>query len=143
MARSFISDGGDATSGINPVFIEVDGSPLLEIFPLNYNYKNQCALLGSPAETGMTQYDHKVIQPSTVVFTGIIKWGNFSKFDILRGNIKSHKLDNILCTFYTKSAKAEKMIINYIEEVGESTRYDGVEVKVSLTEFLEHNVMSN
>ena len=143
MARSLISDGGDASSGINPVFLEVDGAPLLEIFPLNYNYKNQCALLGSPSERGMTQYDHKVIQPSTVVFTGIIKWGYFDKLDIMRGNIKSHKLENILCTFYSKSAKAEKMIINYIEEIGESTRYDGVEVKVSLTEFLEHNVMSN
>lgn len=142
-AGTFNYDGGNGNGSIGPVYLQVKGADLLAIFPLNYSYKNQCLLLGSPAETGMMQYDHKVTQPATILFTGVVKYTEWRVLDEIRGNLKSRKLENILCTFYHKSGRAERMIINYIEETGESARYDGVEVKVSLTEFLEHNVASN
>ena len=140
MARGdFLSDGGQPNETISPVYLQVKDIALLQIFPLDYNYKNHCALLGSPAETGMMQYDHKVIQPSTVSFTGIVKYSNWNVLKAIRASLRSHTLNNCLCTFYTKSGKAERMMIDTLEEIGNSQRYDGVEVKVMLTEFLEHN----
>ena len=136
----FLSDGGQSNGGVKPVYLQVKGTPMMQIFPLSYTYKNNCALLGSPSELGVKQYDHKVIQPSTVSFTGVIKYTNWELLDEIRDSLRSHKLENCLCTFYTKSGKAEKMMIDTLEEIGDNHRYDGVEIRVQLTEFLEHNM---
>ncbi len=136
----FLSDGGQKNGEVGAVYLKVKSTPLLQIFPTSYSHKNNCALLGSPGETGMQQYDHKVIQPSTVSFTGVIKYTNWQVLELIRTSLRSHKLSNCLCTFYTKSGQAERMMINELEEIGRSEKYDGVEIRVSLTEFLEHNV---
>ncbi len=140
MAADFLSDGGGSGGGVNSVYLQVKGSSLLHVFPTSYSYKNNCALLGSPGETGMQQYDHKVIQPSTVSFTGVVKYAHWEVLEAIRTSLRSHSLDNCLCTFYTKSGSAERMMIEEFEEIGRSERYDGVEIRVSLREFLEHNV---
>ena len=137
MAVDFNSDGGKGK--VQPVYLRLSDGPLLSIFPTNYNQKNHCSLLGSPSESGQMQYDNKVIQPSTVQFTGIVK--NANKRDIIRIRtmIKSFKLQKIKCQFQTKAGKIDNMIIESIEEIGEPNRYDAMEIKVSLLEYLEHN----
>ena len=133
----FTSDGGRGT--VQPVYIAVKGSPLLQIFPTNYTEKNHCTLLGSPSETGTTQYDNKVIQPSTVQFTGIVKSTEKGVFKVFRNTMKKYGLADIICQFQSKAGQIDNMILESVEEVGESNRYDGIEIRVMLTEFLEHN----
>ena len=133
----FNSDGGKGN--VNPVYISIKGAPLLQIFPTNYTEKNHCTMLGSPSEKGLKMYDNKVRQPSTVQFTGILKVAQKSAMTKLRVQIKKNQLSDILCTFQSKSGTIENMIIESIEEVGDSNRYDAMEVRVSLSEYLEHN----
>ena len=133
----FSADGGRGS--VQPVYLSIKGSPLLQIFPLNYTQKNHCSLLGSPSEDGTTMYDNKVIQPTTVQFTGIVKTSEKGVFRKIRDRIKSHRLSEIICQFQSKAGQIGNMIIDSIEEIGESNRYDGIEIRVSLTEFLEHN----
>lgn len=133
----FNSDGG--RGNVNPVYISIKGIPLLQIFPTNYTEKNHCTMLGSPSEKGLQMFDNKVRQPSTVQFTGILKVAQKSAMTKLRVQIKKNQLSDLLCTFQSKSGTIENMIIESIEEVGEANRYDAMEVRVSLTEYLEHN----
>jgi hypothetical protein len=133
----FANDGGQGT--VQPVYIAVKGSPLLQIFPTNYTQKDYCTLLGSPSESGTTQYDNKVRQPSTVQFTGIVKSTEKNVFNVFRNSMKKYGLSDILCKFQSKAGQIDNMILESVEEVGESNRYDGIEIRVTLTEFLTHN----
>lgn len=133
----FASDGGKGS--VQPVYIAVKGAPLLQIFPTNYTQKNHCSLLGSPSEAGMQQYDNKVVLPSTVQFTGIVKYSQKNVFKVVRNVMKKYGLADILCQFQSKAGQIDNMIVESIEEVGESSRYDGIEIRVTMTEFLEHN----
>lgn len=133
----FNKDGGKGK--VQPVFLSVKGAELLQIFPLNYTQKNYCTMIGSPSEGGQTQFDNRVIQPSTVQFTGIVKYSEKAVFTKIRVLMKSYKLEKLLCQFQTKAGSIENMVIESIEEVGESNRYDGIEIRISLTEYLEHN----
>lgn len=137
----FDKDGGEGS--VDPVCISVKGTPLLQIFPLNYNQKNYCKLIGSPSEKGLTQFDNKVREPSTVQFTGIVKYSQRSVIKAIRAQMKKITLSELICQFQSKSGEIDNMIIDSIEEIGEATRYDGVEVKISLTEYLEHNQREN
>ena len=133
----FATDGGGGA--VQPVSISVKGSPLLQIFPTSYTQKDHCSLLGSPSESGTTQYDNKVTQPSTVQFTGIVKSTQKGVFKVIRNVMKKYGLSDIICQFQSKAGQIDNMIIDSLEEVGESNRYDGIEIRVSMTEFLEHN----
>lgn len=128
--------GGGA---VQAVYIAVKGAPLLQIFPTNYTQKNHCTMIGSPSESGQMQFDNKVNQPTTVQFTGIVKYQQRSVFNTIRTLMKSYKLQNLLCKFQSKAGHIENMIIESIEEIGESNRYDGMEIRVSMQEYLEHN----
>lgn len=141
MASTFNSDGATNGNGVGAVYLETADGALVEIFPLRYSYANNCALLGSPAESGMIQYDHKVIQPSVINFIGVVKYEGWKALSKIRAALRSMTLDNMLCTFYTKARTAKRMMIEQLEETGNNTRYDGVEIKVVLKEFLEHNVV--
>ena len=96
-------------------------------------------MIGSPSEGGQKQFDNKVNNPSTVQFTGIVKYSEKAVFGMIRQLMKSYKLDNILCEFQSKAGRIQNMIIESIEEVGESNRYDGMEIRVTMQEYLEHN----
>ncbi len=133
----FNSDGGRGS--VNPVYISIKGVPLLQIFPTNYTEKNHCTMLGSPSEKGLQMFDNKVRQPSTVQFTGIVKVEQKSVFGKIRAKMKSNQLSEIICQFQSKSGSIDNMIIESLEEVGESNRYDGMEIRVSMIEYLEHN----
>ena len=133
----FNSDGG--RGNVNPVYISIKGVPLLQIFPTNYTEKNYCTMLGSPSEKGLQMFDNKVRQPSTVQFTGIVKVAQKSVFGKIRAKMKSNQLSEIICQFQSKSGSIDNMIIESLEEVGESNRYDGMEIRVSMIEYLEHN----
>lgn len=135
---NFNSDEGGG-GAVQAVYIAVKGTPLLQIFPTNYTQKNHCTMIGSPSEGGQTQFDNKVNQPSTVQFTGIVKYQQRSVFNAIRNLMKSYKLQNLLCQFQSKAGRIDNMIIESIEEVGESNRYDGMEIKVVMQEYLEHN----
>ena len=128
--------GGGA---VQAVYIAVKGTPLLQIFPTQYTQKNHNTMIGSPSEAGLKQFDNKVIQPSTVQFTGIVKYSERAVFNLIRNMMKSYKLQNLLCAFQSKAGSIENMIIESIEEIGESSRYDGIEIRVSMQEYLEHN----
>lgn len=133
----FSSDGG--TGSVKPVYLSVKGADLLQIFPTQYNQTNSCVMLGSPSESGIKQFDNKVIQPATVQLTGIVKYPERSVFTSLRNRLKELELSSILCTFQSKAGSIQNMIIESVEEIGESNRYDGIEVRVTLREYLEHN----
>ena len=140
------ADRGWETSAVNAVYLALgegsdsgEGSGLMEIFPTSYNIKNSCKLLGSPSEGGLTQYDNKVIQPSEVSFTGIIKSDYFRTVQEIRDNIDKMDLGSLKCQFMGKAGDIKNMIIETFEEIGTPNRYDAVEVKVTLREFLEHN----
>lgn len=137
----FNADKGSGNGSVKPVYIKAGGANLTAIFPTQYNRKSHCALLGSPSEKGVKQYDNKVIQPSTIQMTGIVKYTDWGSLAVLRDQVRYHSLQKILCTFYGKSGSAERMIIESVEEIGESNRYDGVEVRITMTEFLEHSVV--
>jgi hypothetical protein len=96
-------------------------------------------MLGSPSEKGLQMFDNKVRQPSTVQFTGIVKVAQKSVFGKIRAKMKSNQLSEIICQFQSKSGSIDNMIIESLEEVGESNRYDGMEIRVSMIEYLEHN----
>lgn len=128
--------GGGA---VQPVYIKVKGTPLLQIFPTHYTQKNHCTMIGSPSEGGQKQFDNKVNNPSVVQFTGIVKYAQRSVFEMIRQMMKSYQLENLLCEFQSKAGRITNMIIESLEEVGESNRYDGMEIKVSMQEYLEHN----
>ena len=133
----FSSDG--KTGSVDPVYLSVQGGDLIQIFPTHYTQTNSCVMLGSPSESGLKQFDNKVIQPATVQFTGIVKYPERSVFRTLCNNLKKIKLGSILCTFHSKAGYIQNMIIESVEEIGESNRYDGIEVRVSLREYLVHN----
>ena len=133
----FGSDGGKGS--VQAVYISVKGQPLLQIFPLNYTQKNHCTLIGSPSEQGLTQFDNKVIQPTTVQFTGIVKYSQRSVFNTIRVLMKKINLSDLICEFQSKAGDISNMIIDSLEEIGESSRYDGIEIRVSMTEYLEHS----
>ena len=138
MAASFTDDGAGGT--VQAVVLKVKGSPLAQIFPTSYTATSSCALLGSPSEGGLKQFDNKVIQPSKVQFSGIVKAGGKGEvFQALRKIMKKLKLGDILCEFQSKGDKIQNMIIESMEEVGDPNRYDAMEIRVSLQEYLEHN----
>lgn len=135
---NFERDGGGG-GAVQPVCLSVKGAPLLMIFPTQYTQKSSCQLIGSPSEKGLKQFDNKVRQPATVTFTGIVKYTQRSVFKYLQGVMKKQKLADIICEFQTKAGNIKNMIIETLEEVGESNRYDGMEIRVQLQEYLEHN----
>lgn len=124
---------------VNPVYLKIGGTNYLQIFPTSYHEKHSCALIGSPSEKGQQMMDNKVVQPATVTFTGIVKYPNKDIFvSIINHLIKKRKLENLLCTFYSKAGARGNMIVESIEEIGESNRYDGIEIKVTLKQYLIH-----
>ena len=137
---NFSRDEGGG-GGVQAVYIAVQGAPLLQIFPTNYNQKNHCTMIGSPSEEGLTQFDNKVNQPTTVQFTGIVKYSERDVFDTIRQLMKSYDLNKLICQFQSKAGRVDNMIIESIEEIGESNRYDGMEIRVVMQEYLEHNVV--
>ena len=111
----------------------------MEVFPTSYNVKDSCKLLGSPSEGGLTMYDNKVLQPRTVSFTGILKAPYFSMIPAMREIVATQSLAQSKCKFQGKGGQVSDMIIESFEEVGDKNRYDAVEVKFVLREYLEHN----
>lgn len=134
---SFTADGGGGS--VDPVYLDCEGA-LLEIFPTNYNCTYTCALIGSPSESGTEQLDNKVIKPSSITMTGIVKYEHKSVFHQIRRNMLKLKLGEIKCTFYSKAASCTDMLVEQLEEIGESNRYDAMEIKVKLHEYLVHNM---
>lgn len=133
----FSSDG--ANGSINAVYLSTSNGQLWEIFPTSYNVKDSCKLLGSPSEGGLTQYDNKVINPREISFTGIIKSGHFGLVPAIRRIMESTDLKECLCEFYGKAGDVDMMVIESFEEIGDKNRYDAIEVKFVLREYLEHN----
>ena len=86
------------------------------------------------------QYDNKVIQPRVVTFTGILKQPYFTSIPGIRRSVESTSLSRSLCKFYGKGGGVSNMVIESFEEIGDRNRYDAVEVKFVLKEYLEHNV---
>ena len=127
-----IADGG------NKVFLSTSSGSLFELFPTSYNVKDSSKLLGSPAESGEIKYDHKVIQPRVVTFTGILKAPYFSEIRSLRNSVASQDLSKCICTFVGKGGTVKNMIIESMEEVGDKNRFDAVELKFTLKEYLVH-----
>ena len=136
----FERDGGGGRK-VQPVYIAVKGQPLWEIFPTQYTQKNHCTMIGSPSEKGLTQFDNKVIQPTTVQFTGIVKYSQRAVFTSIRTTMKQIKLANIICQFQSKAGRISNMILESVEEIGESSKYDGIEIRVTMQEYLEHNML--
>ena len=135
---NFSSDGGSGTA--DPVYLQVDGQGLLMIFPLSYQAKTHCALLGSPSETGRMQYDNKVVQPTEVNFTGVVKYAYRHVVERIVRHVKEvYSLGNLMCTLHTKSGTYKNLIVESFEEKGDSHRYDGIEVSAKLQEYLEHS----
>lgn len=135
----FDKDGGGG-GAVTPVYLKVKGTSLLQIFPTSYNEKHSCQLLGSPSETGQQQLDTKVVVPSTVQFTGIVKYAERDVVRFIYNNLrKDRKLEKLRCEFMSKAGRIVNMILENIEEIGEANRYDGIEIRVSLLEYLEHN----
>ena len=134
----FSRDGGGGS--VDPVYLSVDGSSLTQIFPTSYSAQHHCDLLGSPSEKGTIQYDNKVVKPTTITFTGILKSKEKHALEKMQKNIrKSREVGDMMCTLYTKGSKYDNMILKEVAEVGEANRYDGFEVRVTLEEYLEHN----
>lgn len=135
----FLTDGGN---GVDPVYLKVPNKALYEIFPLNYSVKDMCALCGSPSEKGVIQYDNKVRKPAVITFTGIVKYSAYDVFADLIETLRATKPATMFCTFYAKSAGKinpdDYMILESVEEIGDNQRYDGVEVRITLMEFLHH-----
>ena len=135
----FDSDGGGGGS-VDPVYLQIEGHDLLQIFPLNYTEKHSCKLIGSPSEMGLEQLDNKVVQPSTVQFSGIVKYPQRAVFSAIYRHLRTkRKVADLMCQFMSKAGRISKMIVNNLEEVGDNKRYDGIEIRVSLQEYLEHN----
>ena len=130
---------GDGGAGKDPVYIMVSGGSAVEIFPLSYNIKDHCKMLGSPSETGLMQCDHKVIQPREVTFTGVLKRPYFKRIAGFRRSVNSMSLGTSLSAFVGKGGQVKKMFIVAFEEIGQNNRFDGVEVKFTMQEYLEHN----
>ena len=133
----FEGDGGHGT--VQPVVLYTSGGTLMEVFPTSYTVKDSCKLLGSPSEGGLTMYDNKVLQPRTVSFTGILKAPYFSMIPAMREIVATQSLAQSKCKFQGKGGQVSDMIIESFEEVGDKNRYDAVEVKFVLREYLEHN----
>ena len=100
--------GGGA---VNPVYLNVEGNSLLEIFPTNYNASMPVALIGSASEAGEEWLDNKVIKPIDISFTGIVKYPQRKLFDRIRRNLRKHTLGDIKCTFYSKAGSYENMLL--------------------------------
>lgn len=137
----FDSDGASGT--VAPVYLKVAGSSLLEIYPTSYHANMSNALLGSPSEDGVEWIDSKVLKPMTIQFKGIVKFPKRRVFHEIRANMRKHTLADIMCEFYSKAGYYQKMMVETLEEVGESTRYDGIEINVKLHEYLEHGSKKN
>ena len=133
----FETDRGEGR--VNPVLLKVKGAPMVSIFTTSYSETNSCQLLGSPAESGQQQFDHKVRMPSRIQFSGIVKSTESEVFTSLRVIMKKIKLADILCEFQTKSGSIKNMIFESLEEVGDPNRYDAMEIRASMQEYLEHN----
>lgn len=139
----FSADGASEQGYVNPVYIQIGTKDAKEIFPTSYNVKDSCKLLGSPSEGGLMQYDNKVTQPREITFTGIVKKEHMTDLiEAARDLVGDNDLNNILCKFYGKSGEVDKMVIESCEEIGSSNRYDAIEVKFVLREYLEHNSSS-
>lgn len=136
MAGSF---EGDGCTGQNAVYIMISGGQVSEIFPLNYNIKDTCKMLGSPSEGGLQQCDHKVVQPRVVSFTGILKRSYYARIAQYRKVVEAMNMGTALCSFMGRGGEVNKMFLTEFEEIGNSNRLDAVEVKFTLTEYLEHN----
>ena len=136
-----LTSDGEITREVDPVYIVLaKGGSLDPIFPTHYSVKHRCKLLGSPSEKGVIEYDNKVVQPTIINFTGIIKNEFFDKLETLQKNLlETRRLEDMMCTVYTKAGTYEKMILQEVEEVGESNRYDAVEARIVLEEYLEHS----
>ncbi|MBO6031933.1 MAG: hypothetical protein J6Q22_10870 [Prevotella sp.] len=132
MAASLTEDGG------NSVYLSTSKGDLIQIFPTSYNVKDSCRLLGSPLENGETRFDHKALDPRTITFTGILKSPNFQIISKISNAVASQDLKECLCTFVGKGGTVKNMIIKTFEEVGDKNRYDAVEVRFTLQEYLVH-----
>lgn len=135
----FDSDGGGGKA-VDPVYLKCEGSDLLQIYPLSYHSSYTNSLIGSPSELGVEQLDNKVVNPAKVDFTGIVKYPQRRVFMKLRKNMLKIKLQNLKCVFYSKAGYISNMLIEKLEEIGDNKRYDGIEIRVSLHEYLEHSV---
>lgn len=135
----FDRDGGGG-GAVNPVYLQIEGHDLLQIFPLQYTEKHSCKVIGSPSEQGLEQLDNKVVQPSTVNFTGIVKYPERAVFKGIYDHIRTkRKVADLMCQFMSKAGRVSNMIVLSLEEVGDNKRYDGIEIRVSMQEYLEHN----
>ena len=133
---SFSSDGGGGS--VSPVILKVGGSSYVQIFPTSYTAKANCALLGSPSERGTTIYDNKVVKPTEIDFTGIVKYAHRNVItSIIRHLKKTRTLAALMCSLRTKAGNYDHMILEVCEEKGTSQRYDGMEIHVRMKEYLE------
>ena len=73
------------------------------------------------------------------VIVRIIKSDYFNTVQRIRDNVNELELGTLKCQFMGKAGDIKNMIIETFEEIGSSNRYDAVEVKVTLREYLEHN----
>ena len=128
------NDGG----AIDPVYLELpEGGQIYEIFPTNYTINTPCELLGSPIESAEVWYDQKVIRPTQITFNGIIKLPDGKEaIKRLKKQTTERDLGKMMCKFFSKGSSVANMMLQNVEEVGESNRYDGIEVRISLLECL-------
>ena len=140
MAGYFTADGCDNGASVESVYLKIKGKEYIEIFPTSYDANCPCDLLGSPSEKGTIQYDNKVVKPTVIQFTGIVKIEYNTLIERIQEHLrKDRKVADLMCTVYTKGAIYDKMIIKSIKERGDQNRYDAIEISVELEEYLEHN----
>lgn len=138
MADSFDED--DA-SGQGYVSLSTPSGDMKYIFVLEYNVAMKCALIGSPSELGIQQVDNKVLQPTTIDMRGIVKLSKAKGLvAALKNQTRTKTLSKIENKFTGKSGNSwDKMVIVDFAEMGRSERFDAIEVKIVLQEYLEHN----
>ena len=133
---SFSSDGGGGS--VSPVVLKVGGSSYVQIFPTSYSAKANCVFLGSPSERGTTIYDNKVVKPTEIDFTGIVKYASRNIImSIIKHLKKTRTLSALMCSLKTKAGTYDHMMLEVCEEKGDAKRYDGIEIHVKMKEYLE------
>lgn len=138
MADSFDID--DA-SGQGYVSLSTPSGVIKYIFVLEYNVSMKCALIGSPSELGVQQVDNKVLQPTTIDMRGIVKLSKAKGIvAAMKNQTRAKTLSKIVNKFTGKSGNSwDKMIIVDFAEMGRSERFDAIEVRIVMQEYLEHN----
>ena len=135
----FTQDPNDFTSegGVAACWFKCESVSLLGIYGMNVSVNTQCRFLGTPSEQGIMRLDNKVPVPTTATFVGFVKPLTFSKLASARKTIFKNEVDR--GTLYTKNAVYENMMIESMQELCSHERFDCIEVRINLKDYLEEN----